>query len=109
MIVQYTKQDDQNWLRTGSNYAVQAIYFDQQQGARYRIISDDAGTPALFPVIDFTIVDGSLPASWCAHVHANGDFELSPPAWLEQGFWVRFFDNDADAKRVFELNASSLR
>ena len=108
MIVQYTKQDDQNWLRTGSNYAVQAIYFGQQQGARYRIISDDAATPALFSVSDFTIVDGSIPPWWSAHVHANGDFELSPPAWLEPAFWVRYFDDDEDAKRVFELNVSSL-
>lgn len=109
MIVQYTKQEDQNWLRYGARYAVQAIYFDRQQGVRYRITSDDAGTPALFPADDFTVVDGSISASWCALAHSNGDFELSPPEWLESGFWVRYFDDDADAKRVFETNATSIK
>lgn len=109
MIVQYTKQDDQNWLRVGASYAVQSINFDRQQGARYRIISEDAATPALFSANDFTLVDGNMPASWCAHVYDNGDFVFGPTAWLEPDFWTRYFDGDAEAERIFELNTSSIQ
>ena len=104
MIVQYTNQDDSNWLRYGMNYPVQALYADRQQGVRYRIISDDAATPALFPASDFTLVSGTIPASWCVFVHSNGDFEMSPAAWLEPGFWSRYFDGDTEAQRVFALH-----
>jgi hypothetical protein len=106
MIVQYTNTNDQHWLHFGSNYAVQAIDFDRQRGVRYRIISEDAATPALFPVSDFTIVDHRIPASWCARAYPSGGFELSPAAWLEANFWVRYFDGDAEAKRIFDLYAS---
>lgn len=108
MIVQYTRQDDQNWLRTGASYAVQELYFDQQQGVRYRIISEDAATPALFAASDFLLLDGSIPLSWCVHVHYDGSFVLGPSAWLEPGFWIRYFDSNAEAQRIFELNTSSL-
>jgi hypothetical protein len=104
MIVQYTNQDDANWLRCGARYTVQAVYFDRQQGVRYRIMSDDAATPALFPATEFTLIDGTMPDSWIAFVHSNGEFELSPPAWVEPGFWARYFDGDAEAIRVFASN-----
>lgn len=104
MIVQYLRTDEQNWLREGACYVVQAIYFDQQQGARYRIISEDASTPALFVASEFLLVDGSLPSSWCIHVHLDGSFVFGPSAWLELGFWTRYFDGDDDAKRIFELH-----
>lgn len=104
MIVQFTNQDDGNWLHFGVNYPVQAVYFDRQQGVRYRIISNDAATPALFPASDFTLVDGAIPAAWSAFVHPNGEFELSPAAWVEPGFWSRYFDGDAEAIRVFALH-----
>ena len=103
MIVQYTANAEQNWLRTGSKYAVQAVYFDRVQGARYRIISDDAATPAMFSASDFMLIDRRIPESWCAHVHTNGDFELSPAAWLEPGFWERFFGDKDEAKQVFDF------
>jgi hypothetical protein len=103
MIVQYIAQDDANWLRSGANYPVQAVYFELQKGVRYRIISNDAATPAMFPASDFTLIDGTIPTSWFVYVHSNGDFELSPAAWLEPGFWSRYFDGDEEAIRVFGL------
>lgn len=108
MIVQYTANTDQCWLRTGSKYAVQAIFFDQGKGLCYRIISEDAATPVMFSASDFTMIDGSIPQSWRIHVHINGALEISPSAWLEPGFWEHYFDDDEDAKQVFALNASSI-
>ena len=107
MIVQYIKETS-GWLRTGSNYAVQEIFFEKQRGVSYRIISDDAATPAFFPANECTIIDGSIPSSWKAHIYDTGSFVLSPPAWLEPGFWERYFDDDPEAKRIFEQNISSI-
>ncbi len=108
MIVQYTTDTEQSWLRLGSKYPVQAIYFDQEQGVRYRIISDDAATPALFAASAFTVIDGHIPESWRAHAYSSGAFTLGPAAWLEPGFWERFFDDDAEARRVFDLNTTRI-
>lgn len=108
MIVQCTTDTEAGWLRPASKYAVQAVYFDQARGTRYRIISDDAATPALFPASAFTVLDGRIPRSWRIHVHRNGDTELCPAAWLELGFWERFFDGDEAAKSVFQLYATPL-
>lgn len=109
MIVYYNaKTAESNWLHIGSNYAVQAIYFSQNQGARFRIISEDNATPAMFAATDFTVVDSRIPETWRVHIHSNGDVELSPKSWLEPGFWVRFFDGDADARHLFDLYTSKI-
>ena len=104
MIAQYTSNTEHSWLRAGSQYAVQAIYFDPDQGVRYRIISDDAATPALFASSAFTVIDGRIPESWRAHACSGGSFVVGPAAWQEPGFWERFFDDDAEARRLFDLN-----
>jgi len=104
MIVQYTTDTEQSWLRAGAEYAVQAIYFDPDQGVRYRIISDDAATPALFVASAFTVIDGRIPESWRAHAYSGGSFVVGPVAWQEPGFWERLFDGDTEARRLFDIN-----
>ena len=78
---------------SASRYAVES---EGASGRRYRIESDLTGTPALFDVALFDVVDEQVSSRWIVKA---GDLSLSllPPSWAQDGFWEAFFDGNAAA------------
>lgn len=90
------------WCTIGKIYDVLMILIEGGQ-AQLRLISDEREVPALFPLTDFEIVDGSLPANWIiAATTAGGGVALTPERWADVGFWEAFFNREPDALATFE-------
>jgi len=81
-------------------YVVLEIHVEPGQGAAFRIIPKD-GTPALFEAAMFMTTDQGIPDTWEARVREGGIVHIAPTAWLQSGFWERFFDRDPEAVAVF--------
>lgn len=92
----------QGWITIGQEYDVLAMYFDPAEGTLIRLVADDDFTPALFPADLFEVTNGVVPSNWIVVRDIKGVFRFSPRAWLEPGFWERFFDRDPLSSRVFE-------
>jgi hypothetical protein len=82
-------------------YPVLSVTVVPERGASLHIPSAD-GTPAIWDAAMFVTVDGTIPGNWIARVSEGGIVELGPEAWLEPGFWERYFDREPDAEKVFE-------
>ncbi len=50
----------------------------------------------------FETVDRSVPSNWVVDVKEGGLLSMRPAAWLERGFWERYFDDDAAAIAAYE-------
>ena len=101
------------WLRVGDEYTVLALETDirgprAEDRAVFRIADKRGGAPGLLGAYLFRVVDGRLPTAWHAIVNERGNLEIGPEAWLEPGYWERFFDSDPDAKREFEQAAQDI-
>ncbi|WP_132156336.1 hypothetical protein [Kribbella antiqua] len=55
----------------------------------------------------FETVDHSMPSNWGAKVSGEGFLSIGPQNWLEDGFWERYFDDDARAVNLFERELST--
>jgi hypothetical protein len=89
-----------SWLTLGKEYLVLEVYVDEQQRSRFRVISDDAGTPILASSSEFEAVSDAIPKCWVA-TFGPDRLIFSPPAFRAPGFWVRYFDGDGAARNEF--------
>ena len=89
-------------LRLDEVYAVLQIYIDPKRFTRFRIAPSDGGSPALYDSDIFLTVDGSIPENWVVQVREGGVVDFAPAAWLEDGFWERYFDGEPAAVATFE-------
>ncbi len=89
-----------SWYSVGKVYDVLELSVSDKSGVSIRLESDEIGTPALFPLSDFEIVDGTLPRNWII-VARSGFMRLTPAAWAELDFMYRFFNDDPDAMSIF--------
>jgi hypothetical protein len=80
------------WLHAGKVYDVLSV----EGRGKYRIESEQSGTPALFDSAIFEVVDGSRPSNWVAY----GE-NLLPERWAARGFWEAFFDGEPEALRIY--------
>jgi hypothetical protein len=100
------KQDER--LTLGKEYVVLGI---EGQGAiiNYRILGDDGITPVLQPSEKFKITSPEIPPDWIFRIYpVESEWVITPAAWAGDGFWVAYFDGDADAKSLFERIAMEL-
>jgi hypothetical protein len=88
------------WLTVGKEYLVLEVAVDKQGGSKFRIISDDAGTPILAFASEFEAISDRIPKCWIATFGA--DWLLFSPAAFRGGFWERYFDGDAAARNEFD-------
>jgi hypothetical protein len=95
-------QKTEGWITVGQEYDVLTMYIEPADEFLVRVIADDGFTPALFPADLFEITDGTVPPNWIVVRDRNGIFRFSPQAWLEPGFWERFFDRDPLSIEIFE-------
>lgn len=95
-------------VRLLEEYVVISIIVEPTRGAKLRIVTAD-GTPALFDARMFaTTTDQQIPRNWVVRVSEGGVLELSPDAWLEAGFWERYFDHDASAITKLEAEIQQM-
>jgi hypothetical protein len=57
----------------------------------------------------FTTVDERIPPNWVVRARDDGILKLAPAAWLEPGFWERYFDLDPEAIATFEAGVAGMR
>jgi hypothetical protein len=90
-----------SWLSVGRTYVVLAVFVADGASPKYRIIGDDAVTPALHAASQFDVVSAALPSIWKAHLVPYKYFELAPLSWTAAGFWEAYFDGDPAAEAAF--------
>lgn len=95
------------WLTLHHEYFVLSVLAAGKGPAKFRILADDNRTPILVDATMFAADSEPLPPNWMAAIREGGILELAPRAWLEHGFWEKYFDGDADAIATFrkELGA----
>jgi hypothetical protein len=89
------------WLTLHREYDVLAILASPGRTIEFRVLADDGRTPILADSRLFAATAQPVPGSWVCTVSEDGVVELGPSAWLEEGFWERYFDGDPDAVECF--------
>jgi hypothetical protein len=87
------------WLTIGKEYLVLEVVVDEQGGNRFRVVSDDAGTPILARSSEFEAVSDTIPKCRVATFMPNSLF--FSPAAFRGDFWERYFDGDAAVRNEF--------
>ena len=90
------------WVSLGTVYHVLSVSMDERRTIFLRLVGDDGKTPALYDIGDFEIASPVIPPNWIVNYNKNGVFELCPASWSREGFWVRYFDGEGDARQEFE-------
>jgi hypothetical protein len=88
------------WLSPEDALTVLAINNSQTAGSKFLLWSRQQECVALFPAVDFEIIDGRLSKSWIASVDLNGYIYLAPPEW-HGDFWDRYNDDEPAATKAF--------
>jgi hypothetical protein len=96
------------WLTLGREYEVLALSMAPGGGVHLRIVGDDGEVPALHVSDQFVVVDPQVPRSWIVAISDLGALTLAPRAWLEPGFWERYFDGEASAIEAFHRALSEI-
>jgi hypothetical protein len=92
--------DNSSWLTIGKEYLVLEVSVSETE-TRFRVISDNAGTPILAWPSEFEAVSDAIPKCWVA-AFRPGYLTFSPAAFRVEGFWERYFDGDVAARRQFD-------
>ncbi len=90
------------WLKVERDYHVLEIYIYKDGKIDIRLISDQNGTPAIFPLSDFQIVCRKVYEGWSFEFFTDGAICLGPISWLESNFWEKYFDDDPRAVNIFD-------
>jgi hypothetical protein len=91
--------DKSSWLTIGKDYLVLEVVAERSE-TKFRVISDDAGTPILARSSQFEIISEVIPKCW-VETSGPGSLTFSPAAFQETGFWERYFDGDKAARLEF--------
>ena len=57
----------------------------------------------------FEIIDDRMPPNWVIKKDRNGAYQISTRAWLQPGFWEKFFDRDPESVAVFKEEERIIR
>jgi hypothetical protein len=93
-------------LTLNREYLVLSILIALRGPAKMRVLADDNRTPILVDVAMFAANSEPIPLSWVATIREGGVVEFGPKAWLEPGFWERYFDGEQDAIVAFQNEVS---
>ena len=101
--------DSSPWVTVGREYIVLEILAVFRGRVSLRLVTDDARSLGLFSADCFVTVDSAIPSNWVARVREGGLLELAPDAWLVDGFWDRYYDQDPNARASvdYEIAISS--
>ena len=88
------------WISVGSDYLVLGVY-GRSSSIKLRIIGDDGRTPVLQDAEQFELISRTIPNNWTFRLLDKNEWEITPIAWSSDGFWVSYFNGDAEAKALF--------
>ena len=117
MIVRYSKErgyqgegKDPN-ITLGRSYLVLGITFRPDGYSNLITIqSDSSGTPSLFDLDCFEVLDAALPSGWCFFELGRGRYYRLEPKEFGGEFWDIFNDtDDENAEQVFAEVVRKLR
>lgn len=97
-----------DWVTIGREYLVLAVYGDAT-GIKFRLLSDDDTTPALFEATDFIMLETTLPGDWEFSLSESRSWELSPRQWAKSSFWNSYFDGDPIALKAFDEGLNMMK
>ncbi len=72
------------------------------------MIGEGGKPPTWWPSEMFMTTDAELPSTWVAQVGEGGVLRMGPAAFLTEGFWERYFDQEPEAMRVFDEQLSPM-
>ena len=106
MIVKYTKLDDNNSsLTLGKNYIVISISIrpDEKQPL-ITIRRNDDGTPCVFSLALFDVIDSQIPQNWEGYELNSGfkGYYRLQPIKFHGNFWHDYHDGHEKADELFE-------
>jgi len=112
MLIRCVKADSavqgEAWLSVGQIYLVLGLYV-MPKGLMYRLITSELGDPALHSASFFEIVSGKLSRRWGVQIDDDGrSAVIEPMAWLENGFWDKYFDGDNASVAIFSSEVKFL-
>lgn len=100
--------DSSPWVTVDRDYTVVSVL--AEVGGRVKVqLLNDTQSLGWFNANCFLTVDSTIPANWVARVGEGGALRLAPAAWLEEGFWERFYDADPDAHESVERELTIIR
>lgn len=97
-----------HWLTLHREYLVLEFVAIPLRSLKVRVLADDGFTPILVDSAQFLAIDQRLPASWVCSITEGGIVSMGPKAFLERGFWERFFDLDPDALKRFRQELDTM-
>jgi hypothetical protein len=76
------------WLTIGATYHVLEILIDPngKDYLKFRIRSDNNGTPIIERASAFELITNSIPSCWSVSFLPNSLLYLAPVEWMESGF-----------------------
>lgn len=101
-------QTRSSWLTVGKTYHVLSVIHDSQGKWLLRVVADSQPGVGLFPLEQFDIVSSKIPERWVAIWNKEGVFELTAAAWNAPTFWERYFEDDSNARAIFEREKASI-
>lgn len=93
--------DSSPWVTVDREYPVVAVAADPGNRVQLQLLND-ASSLGWFDADCFLTLDDSIPDNWTARIGEGGKFDMAPRAWLEEGFWERYYDADPSAQESVE-------
>lgn len=85
------------WVTIDGEYTVLGALAEFGGRVQLNLLTDDRQSFGWFDSDCFLVVDPAVPTNWSARIGEGGTFELAPEAWLEEGFWERYYEGDPAA------------
>jgi len=95
-------QEKSPWLTIGKTYHVLEVVQVIHRGWLLRLVGDGSNGVALFLLKQFKIVSSQVSPTWITTWDKDDFLIMSPAAWTEPEFWVRYYDGEPNAVRIFE-------
>jgi hypothetical protein len=94
--------EESPWLTVGRTYHVLEVHIDRGDHVKFRLIGDDNHTPAYHNFDQFELLSNLVPTCWATRFQPGVFFAVGPRAWMEEGFWNRYFDGEEQAYELFQ-------
>ena len=95
-------------LILGKEYVVLEVLEGEDTETEYRILSKHESVPCLQKASQFEVIDRKEPSSWVYRVNDYGLKIKSPERWNKVGFWVNYFNHEAEAIEIYEYELKKI-
>lgn len=95
------KHNIDTYITKNKEYEVVSIYIGHVSNAIVTVrVLDDYGSPAIFKLENFEVIDGNIDVKWKFRSEGSG-YSIEPEAIMYDGFWEDFFNDESDAVSTF--------